>query len=122
MGRDPINSITMQLLFIRYGYLNLQMTHYTMLSQLCMTIHVGSSVQGVLPTVLIKKLSKPALCSETGARSHVCGSNEEEKKNTCGGGIGLETQFIDHLYTHNSWLHFIDHWHKLVFLVYYSLH
>jgi hypothetical protein len=26
-------------------------------------------------------------------------------------GIGLVTQFIDHLYTHDSWLHFTDHWH-----------
>jgi hypothetical protein len=28
MGRDPINSITMQLFFIMHGYLNLQMTHH----------------------------------------------------------------------------------------------
>jgi hypothetical protein len=28
MGRDPINSITTQLLFILYGYLYLHMTHY----------------------------------------------------------------------------------------------
>jgi hypothetical protein len=26
-------------------------------------------------------------------------------------GVWMVTRFIDHLYTHDSWLNFIDHWH-----------
>jgi hypothetical protein len=35
---------------------------------------------------------------------------------------GLVIGFIDHLNTHESCLHFTDHWHRLVSSVYYSLH
>lgn len=35
MGRDPINSITMQLLFIIYDHPNLQMTHYNTVMIVC---------------------------------------------------------------------------------------